>query len=117
MDFAKHFAAEHAMLPDMTLSDMDEGLAQCHALGVVLQVRRLLLEGVEASKKELLPQSVLSFVTGLGEQQLPDGRRAGQFLQPVLSLTLAPALALALAPALTLTPTLTLTRSASGSKP
>ena len=50
------------------------------------QVRKLLLEGIEAAKKQLLPQSVMSFVKGLGEQQLPDGRRAGQFLQPVASL-------------------------------
>jgi hypothetical protein len=49
-------------------------------------VRQLLLEGLEAAKKQLLPQSVVSFVHGLGEQQLPDGRRAGQYLQPVASL-------------------------------
>ena len=49
-------------------------------------MRQLLLEGLEAAKKQLLPQSVMSFVQGLGEQQLPDGRRAGQYLQPVASL-------------------------------
>ena len=34
-------------------------------------MRRLLLEGMGSAKRQLLPQGVLSFVAGLGEQQLP----------------------------------------------
>ena len=70
LDFARHFAAEHAIPADLSLGQIEEALAQCHALGVVLQVRRLLLEGMGSAKRQLLPQGVLSFVAGLGEQQL-----------------------------------------------
>ena len=53
---ARHFGAEHALPADLRLRQTEEGLAQCHALGVVLHVRRLLLEGMGSAKRQLLPQ-------------------------------------------------------------
>ena len=68
------------------LQQLGELLAHCKALGVVLVTRQLLLQGMKQAKAELFPSSIASFVKGLGDQQLPDERRAADGLMPVATL-------------------------------
>ena len=81
--FAKHFERSHTLPSEIGLTDMPAALALVHKIGVLIAVRSLLLAGLQAAKAQLVPASVASFVRGLGDQQLPDGRRAGQHLDEV----------------------------------
>ena len=61
-------------------------LQRVRSFGVALVVRSLFHEGVRRAKASILPAAIMAFVAGLGEQQLPDGTRAGQRLQPATAL-------------------------------
>ena len=64
-----------------------DGLASaCRSVGVVVSVRSLFHMGVRAAKADIHPIALQSFVSGIGEQQLPDGVRAGARLREVTGL-------------------------------
>ena len=71
------------------LSDLNILLASSRALGIILVSRSLFQQGIRSAKAELLPPAVPSFIAGLGQQQLPDGQRAGMALPQVTELLTA----------------------------
>ena len=84
--FQKHFHKTRQLMPSLILNELDIALESCHALGVALVTRSLLLEGTAEACTSLLPKAVPAFVRSLGEQQLPTGDKAGATLPTVARL-------------------------------